>query len=301
MKILITGATGFIGQYLVNSLKMKHELLLISRSPKLAAKQLSVDNCKVIQIEQLKTLDDVDVIINLAGESLAAKRWNDAQKQLICESRWSITAKLLETLKKSNAQKPRIWINASAIGFYGTQNADPIDENFIPARQDFPSRVCAHWEKLAMEATEFNCRVCITRFGLVLGSQGGALAKMLPAYWCGLGGSMGSGLQMMSWITRTDLAAIILFLIEHPECNGIYNATTPNTVTNKQFSAALAATLHRPHFMRVPAWALTLLLGEMAELLLSGQNVQPRRLLEAGFKFRYPELKEALRHLFEDE
>ena len=299
MKILITGATGFIGSFLVNSLRTEHELLLISRQAKLAAKHLPVDNLKVIQIEQLKSLDDVDVIINLAGESLAAKRWNNQQKQQICESRWSITSTLLEILK-SSIPRPRIWINASAIGFYGAQGSAPIDESFISENRDFPHQVCARWEELAMQATAFNCRVCIIRIGLVLGAEGGALAKMLPAYWCGLGGPLGSGEQMVSWITRTDLVAIIRFLIAHSECSGVFNATTPNAVTNHKFSAELAKALHRPHFLRTPAWVLKLLIGEMAELLLTGQNVQPKRLLDAGFQFRYLDLKEAIRHILED-
>lgn len=299
MKILITGATGFIGQSLVNLLRTDHELLLISRRPKLAAKQLAVDNSKVIQLEQLNSLDGVDAIINLAGESLAAKRWNVEQKRRISESRWQITEALLEKLKNSQPA-PRVWINASAIGFYGAQGTEPIDERFIPTQTDFPNRLCTHWEELAQQASSFGCRVCIIRIGLVLGSQGGALAKMLPAYWCGLGGPLGSGKQMLSWITRTDLVYVIRFLLENAQCSGVYNATSPQAVTNNEFSATLAAVLHRPHFLRTPAWALRLLLGEMANLLLNGQNVKPTRLLDAGFRFRYPTLPEALHHIFED-
>ena len=299
MKILITGATGFIGQSLVNLLRTDHELLLVSRRPKLAVKQLAVDNLKVIQLEQLNSLDGVDAIINLAGESLAAKRWSVEQKRRISESRWLITEALLTKLKNSTPA-PRIWINASAIGFYGAQGSEPIDERFTPSHHDFPNRVCAHWEELAQQATAFGCRVCIMRIGLVLGTQGGALAKMLPAYWCGLGGPLGSGKQMMSWITRTDLVYAIRFVLENSQCSGIYNATAPEAVSNADFSKTLAKALHRPHVLQTPAWALKLLLGEMAELLLNGQNVRPARLLDAGFQFRYPTLPEALQHIFED-
>ena len=299
MKILITGATGFIGQSLVNLLRTDHELLLVSRQPKLAAKQLAVDNSKVIQLEQLNSLDGVDAIINLAGESLAAKRWSVGQKRRISESRWLITEALLTKLKNS-PPAPRIWINASAIGFYGAQGSEPIDESFIPSHHDFPNRVCAHWEELAQQASSLGCRVCIMRIGLVLGTQGGALAKMLPAYWCGLGGPLGSGKQMMSWITRTDLVYAIRFVLENSQCSGIYNATAPEAVSNVNFSKTLAKALHRPHVLQTPAWALKLLLGEMAELLLNGQNVRPARLLDAGFQFRYPTLPEALQHIFED-
>ena len=299
MKILITGATGFIGQSLVNLLRTDHELLLVSRRPTLAVKQLAVDNSKVIQLEQLNSLDGVDAIINLAGESLAAKRWSVEQKRRISESRWLITEALLTKLKNS-VPAPRIWINASAIGFYGAQGSEPIDERFTPSHHDFPHRVCAHWEELAQQATAFGCRVCIMRIGLVLGTQGGALAKMLPAYWSGLGGPLGSGKQMVSWITRTDLVYALRFVLENSQCHGIYNATAPEAVSNADFSKTLAKTLHRPHFLQTPAWALKLLLGEMADLLLNGQNVQPTRLLNAGFQFRYPTLPEALQHIFED-
>ena len=299
MKILITGATGFIGQSLVNLLRTDHELLLVSRRPRLAVKQLAVDNSKVIQLEQLNSLDGVDAIINLAGESLAAKRWSVGQKRRISESRWLITEALLTKLKNS-PPAPRIWINASAIGFYGAQGSEPIDESFIPSHHDFPNRVCAHWEELAQQASSLGCRVCIMRIGLVLGTQGGALAKMLPAYWCGLGGPLGSGKQMMSWITRTDLVYAIRFVLENSQCSGIYNATAPEAVSNVNFSKTLAKALHRPHVLQTPAWALKLLLGEMAELLLNGQNVRPARLLDAGFQFRYPTLPEALQHIFED-
>ena len=299
MKILITGATGFIGQSLVNLLRTDHELLLVSRRPTLAVKQLAVDNSKVIQLEQLNSLDGVDAIINLAGESLAAKRWSVEQKRRISESRWLITEALLTKLKNSTPT-PRIWINASAIGFYGAQGSEPIDEDFIPSHTDFPNRVCSHWEELANQASAFNCRVCILRIGLVLGQQGGALAKMLPAYWLGLGGPLGSGKQMVSWITRTDLVYAIRFVLENSQCRGIYNATAPEAVSNADFSRMLAKALHRPHLLQTPAWVLKLLLGEMADLLLNGQNVQPTRLLDAGFQFRYPTLPEALQHIFED-
>lgn len=299
MRILITGASGFIGQQLVNSLRTDHELLLVSRQPKLAARQLAVDNSKVIQLEQLDSLDNVDAIINLAGEPLAAKRWSEAQKRRISESRWLITEALLTKLKAS-APTPRVWINASAIGFYGDQGHQPVDENFTPAHHDFPGRVCAHWEALAQQASTLGCRVCIVRIGLVLGTQGGALAKMLPAYWCGLGGALGSGQQMMSWITRSDLVNAIVFLLTNKQCHGIYNATSPHAVSNSEFSATLAQAVKRPHFLQTPAWVLKLLLGEMADLLLNGQNVIPTRLLDAGFQFNYPTLPEALRHIIED-
>lgn len=299
MRILITGATGFIGQLLVKSLRSDHELILVSRQPKLAAKQLSVDNLKVIHINNLKNLNNVDVIINLAGESLAAKRWSEQQKRVISESRWLITEKLLSALKASD-EKQRVWINASAIGYYGAQNAEPLSESFEPSTRDFPARVCYHWEELARQAQQYYCRVCIIRLGVVLGSSGGMLEKLIPIYHLGLGSRLGTGQQMLSWITRDDVVHIIQFLIQNNECKGVYNATTPHPVTQQQFSETLARLLYRPHLFRTPGWILKILLGEMATLMLDGQNIQPARLQLAGYSFRYPEIHEALRHCIED-
>ena len=299
MRILITGATGFIGQLLVNSLRTDHELILVSRRPTLAAHQLSVDNLKVIHINDLKTLDHVDVVINLAGESLAAKRWSEDQKRVISESRWIMTEQLLSALKKSQS-RPRIWINASAIGYYGTKNSEPISESFEPSYRDFPARVCYHWEELARQAHLYGCRVCILRLGVVLGADGGMLQKLLPIYQLGLGARLGSGQQMMSWITRDDVVHIIQFLIENTECKGVYNATTPNPISQQEFSETLATILYRPHILRTPAFILKILLGEMASLMLEGQLVLPARLELAGYQFRHPEITAALRHCLED-
>ena len=300
MKILITGATGFIGHKLIDSLRLDHELLLISRQPKLAAKQLSVDNSQVIHINELKNMDDVDVIINLAGESLANKRWTETQKRRISESRWIITEQLIQVLKQSRS-KPRVWINASAIGYYGPQSHFPINETYEPPFPDFASRVCHRWEALANQAKDFDCRVCILRFGLVLDSDGGMLEKLWLPFWLGFGTKLGNGEQMMSWISRTDLIRVILFVLAHDSLAGVFNVTTPNPVTQAEFATQFAAFLHRPRLLTAPGWLLKLMLGEMASLLLTGQNVQPQRLLEQGFQFLYPTLPEALMHIYEDE
>ncbi len=300
MKILITGATGFIGHKLVDSLRLDHELLLISRQPKLAAQQLSVDNSQVIHIDELKNMDDVDVIINLAGESLANKRWTEPQKRRISESRWIMTEQLIHALKQS-VPKPRIWINASAIGYYGSQSLYPINEDYEPLYPDFASRVCHRWEELANQAKDLNCRVCILRFGIVLDTDGGMLEKLWLPFWFGLGAKLGNGEQMMSWISRTDLIRVILFLLEHETLAGVFNVTTPNPVTQAEFASLYAQFLHRPRFLSAPAWALKLVLGEMASLLLGSQNVQPKHLLEEGFQFLYPTLTEALAHMNKNE
>lgn len=300
MKILITGATGFIGHKVIESFSSEHELLLISRRPKLAARQLSVDNSKVIQLNNLKDLNDVDVIINLAGESLAEKRWSDDQKRKISESRWIITEQLIGLLKQS-IKRPRIWINASAVGYYGMDHHFPIDETYEPEHPDFASRVCHRWEELAKQASHLECRVCILRFGVVLDSDGGMLKKLWPSFWFGLGAILGSGNQLMSWVSRTDLIRVILFMIEKNELEGVFNVTTPNPVTQKECSEIFAKFLHRPLFLKMPGWFLKVILGEMASLLLGSQNIQPQRLIQAGFEFLYPTLPEAIQHIYQDE
>ncbi len=295
MRVLITGATGFIGHHLIQALSKEHTLTALSRDCNRASHRLGQQVSLCATLDELDNLDAFDAIINLAGEPVASKRWSKRQKQRICESRWHLTEGLLERLRHCS-NPPKVWLNASAIGFYGRQGEQVIDESCTQVHNEFSHEVCRRWEELALEAKEYGCRVCILRIGMVLGADGGALAKMLPAYRLGLGGPLGSGQQMVSWIAMEDLIASILFLLEHEECQGIYNATAPHAISNEEFSLQLARSLQRPHLVRSPAWLLRLLLGEMADLLLYGQNVYPTRLLEAGFRFRYTELVAALKH-----
>ena len=295
MRILITGATGFIGQHLLAALGKSHAITLLSRDTVRAQRLLHSSAYHYLTLNELDSLDGFDAIINLAGEPIANKRWSSAQKQRICESRWHLTEALLERLRHC-CNPPRIWLNASAIGFYGRQENQPLTEDDTCVHPEFSHEVCRRWEELALEAGDYGCRVCIVRIGVVLGAEGGALAKMLPAYRLGLGGPLGDGQQYLSWIALTDLVAVFLFLLEHEHCHGIYNATSPHAVPQQEFSRLLAQALHRPHWLRTPAWVLRLLLGEMADLLLYGQNVVPQRLLEAGFQFQYPKLSSALKH-----
>jgi uncharacterized protein (TIGR01777 family) len=188
-------------------------------------------------------------------------------------------------------------LNASAIGWYGRQDDAPLDETCQSPHDEFTHRLCQQWEQLAQQARSAQTRVCILRIGLVLGMEGGALPRMLPPYRLGLGGPMGSGTQMMSWIHVQDLVRAMLFLIEHGECDGIFNGTAPQPVSNRRFSETLAATLHRPHLFFVPAPLLRLLMGEAADLLLTGQHVLPARLQQAGFHFSFSALPGALDNL----
>ncbi|MFQ2223179.1 TIGR01777 family oxidoreductase [Aeromonas enteropelogenes] len=296
MKILITGGTGFIGRRLVAHLKVNHEVVVLSRQGSRAYTLLGHDIKVLDSLDRLDDLNDVDAVINLAGEPIAAGRWSEQRKQLLCDSRWLLTEQLVDLIKLSTTP-PKVLINASAIGWYGRQDDAPLDEQCQTPHDEFTHQLCQQWETLAQEARSRLTRVCIVRIGLVLGTDGGALPKMLPPYRFGLGGPMGAGNQVMSWIHVQDLVRAILFLLEHGECDGIFNGTAPHPVSNREFSQTLAHTLHRPHIFFMPAALLRLMMGEASDLLLTGQHVLPARLQQAGFHFTYPELSQALTNL----
>jgi uncharacterized protein (TIGR01777 family) len=292
MRILLTGATGLIGQALCQRWQHQHQLICFSRDVAKAQRQSGL---AVHWTDTLTSVDfnQLDAVVNLAGEPIAAKRWTEQQKSTICQSRWQLTEQIAGAILQATTP-PALLINGSAIGFYGRQNAGSIDETFQTFYPDFGHNICARWENLAMRAKSEKTRVCILRTGIVLSEQRGALSRMLPAYRFGLGGKLGDGQQYMSWIHLTDLLNIIDFLLQHSECQGIFNATAPMAVTNQQFSKLLAERLNKPELLPLPAFALRLLFGEMADLLLFGQQVYPKRLLDAGFHFEYSQLRPAL-------
>ncbi|ABV36310.1 conserved hypothetical protein [Shewanella sediminis HAW-EB3] len=304
MNILITGASGFIGHQLVRALESKHQLSLLSRHPARAREKLGSQHQYLASLDSLSSLDEFDAVINLAGEPIAGKRWSIEQKQLICDSRWNITARLSELIARSQTP-PWVFISASAIGRYGQQGPIPIDESYFDDPKssqsndlEFTQTVCRKWESSALNAQSDNTRVCIVAIGLVLGLNGGALPKMLPAFKLGLGGPIASGEQGMSWIHQQDLISLFIYLLEHGECSGVYNATSPNPVSNKDFSTSLGAALSRPAIIPMPSFVLNLALGEMAELLTQGQYVIPKRALDDGFTFKYARLTDAFTQIF---
>lgn len=299
MNILITGATGFIGTQLVHALENDHSLTLVSRHPGKAAKKLGVAHTYLSDLNSLNHLNDIDIVINLAGEPIANKRWSHQQKDRICQSRWLLTQRIA-TLTKQSALPPQKLINASAIGFYGMHTGQTLDEDFLPPKSsaaEFPHIVCKEWEKSANDCRSMQTQVIILRIGLVLGCYGGALSKMLPAFKLGLGGPIGEGKQGISWIHQTDLINLILFMIKQTHCQGVFNATAPHPITQAEFAKSLAHTLHRPAFLPVPSLLLKLALGEMSQLLTQGQFVLPTRTLTTGFQFQYPNINEALHQL----
>jgi uncharacterized protein (TIGR01777 family) len=274
--VALTGASGFIGRALAGRLTAAgHEV----RPLKLREEQ-SVPAC--------------DAVVHLAGESVA-QRWTTEAKRRILASRTDGTRRLIAELEKLPAP-PRVLVCASAIGFYGSRGDEILDEKSAPG-DGFLARVCVQLERAADPAAALGIRVVKLRIGVVLGPGGGALARMIPAFRLGVAGRLGSGRQWMSWIHLADLLALIEFALANGIISGPVNATAPNPVTNAQFTAGLARALKRPAFVPAPAFALKLMFGEMASMLLEGQRVLPRAALEAGFSSSYPELGPALRSL----
>lgn len=293
MHVLITGGTGFIGRALCQQLLHSgHTVTVLTRSKSKAVLQLK--NVRVV--ESLQDACDVEAVVNLAGEPLAAGRWTAARKQVFRDSRIGTTQKLLDWMA-SLAQPPRVLISGSAIGYYGPQDDTPLSER-APPGEDFCAALCRDWEAEAFKAQALGLRVCCVRIGIVLGVDGGALAKMLPPFKLGAGGPMGSGAQWMSWVQRSDLLRLIDWLLANEKTSGAYNATAPVPVTNREFARTLGAVLMRPAVLTTPAFALKLMFGEMAEsLLLTGQRVLPSKAEAEGFVFSYRTLDMALRDL----
>ena len=297
------GCTGFIGKSLIPRLIYEgHELCLISRK--------NIDQLKInssfekigflkLNLAQERSWNDInllnqlkscEVIINLSGEPITEKRWSEEQKLEIENSRVNTTSYLMNSLKK-NAINPKVIINASAIGFYGT-SLDNIFDETSPCGEDFLAKLCKKWEEAASQKPFFT-RLVILRIGIVLGVNGGALGKMLPIFKVGLGGPIGDGNQWMSWIHIDDLCDIIVNGIKDKKYSGVINAVSPKPVKMKEFSSILAKSLQRPNLLPVPAASLKLILGDSAKLLLEGQNIKSIK-LDKFFKFKYPLLEEAI-------
>jgi uncharacterized protein (TIGR01777 family) len=241
-------------------------------------------------------LEGVDAVVNLAGENLSRGRWTKKRKQELWQSRVDASAFLARELCQLR-RPPRDWVNASAVGFYGDRGDEAVHEDSSPGK-GFVAELCQAWEAATQPAREAGIRTVLPRFGVVLSAEGGALAKMLPAFRMGAGGRLGAGTQRMPWITLVDAVSVIRFALTHDELSGPVNAVAPESVSNAQLSETLGRVLGRPVVMAVPAMVLKAAMGEMAsELLLSGANVRPRRLEVAGYRFEYPRLDDALEAL----
>lgn len=298
MNILITGGTGLIGRSLIKALNVKNvQITVLTRDIKKASACLD-NNIKLINSLSIEDIENQQTIINLAGEPIADKRWSYRQKDKICKSRWNIT-KQLSTFIQQAKNPPSLFISGSAIGIYGRQDNDVIDENFQQFHPEFTHCVCDTWEKLALLAKSTKTRVALLRTGIVLDKNAGALAKMLLPFKLGLGGKISHGEQVMSWIHVEDVIAAILFILNTPTLEGAVNITSPNPVSNQVFTSTLAKALNRPSVITTPAFILKALFGEMADLLLFGQHVIPHKLQHNGFTFKYPNIETAINHLIQ--
>ena len=296
MGILITGGTGLIGRALCQHWqKQGHELWVWGRRPQ-AVPALCSGVRGVAALEDLPADLALDAVVILAGAPIADSRWSEARRQLLWRSRIDLTRKLVDWMGRQSTPAP-VLISGSATGWYGNQGEQLLDEASASGPADFGSELCHAWEQEAERARQWGVRVVLLRTAPVLSPTGGMLGKLRLPFSLGLGGRLGSGQQWMPWIALQDEVALIDFLLHHTECSGVFNACAPGLVRNAQFTQALATALHRPAILPAPAWALELALGEMSVLLLGGQRLQPRRALEAGFVFRYPELGAALAQL----
>lgn len=304
MKILLTGASGLIGrEFIKQAVIEKHEVIGVSRDIPKAKKllrkyygpQVAAKSEWLSSLDKFSNLDEFDAVVNLAGEPIVNKRWSPQQKQVIENSRW-LTTKRIADLIKAGDNPPRAFISGSAIGYYGRQDDTPVDESFSDIHDEFSHRLCKRWEEIASSAIG-TTRVCLLRTGIVVSNKGGALQKMLPPFKLCLGGPIGDGKHYMPWIHIEDMARGILFLLNNDQCQGPYNFTAPHPVTNKEFSQTLASVISRPAVFPMPVFVLQTLMGEMSDLLTTGQNVIPKKLLDDGYKFMFSELKPALEDL----
>ncbi len=295
MNFLITGGSGFIGSRLSHMLLDNGQsVTVLTRNKNKAARLLPT---QINLIDTLEHAGDYDVIINLAGESLATGRWTQARKQQLYTSRLNTTEELIKLISRSK-KKPDLLLSGSAIGFYGSSDTAIFTEDSAPADHGFTHDLCDKWEKKAYLARQYDVRVCVLRTGLVLGAGGGVLAKMLPAFNLGLGGKMGSGEHWMSWVHMDDLLGVITHIIENKNIDGAVNATSPNPVTNKEFTQALGQIMGRPSCFTTPAALLKLIFGEMAEtLLLQGQKVLPQKIMAADYQFKHERITDAFRQV----
>lgn len=297
MKILITGGTGFIGRTLCPALiAAGHSLTIFSRYP---GRVNNTYGSKVVALSAMKTLTEsheFNAIINLSGAPVFGELWSEERKKTLLQTRIDMTQDLVQFIAKAQI-KPEVFLSGSGIGFYGDQGDTILDESSPAYDDSFSRQLCIQWEAEAEKAKEYGVRVCQLRTGIVLGKDGGFLKPLILPFKLGLGGRMGSGNQWMPWIHLDDHVAICQMLLENTELAGEFNLTAPHPIINREFTKVLARILRRPAFLPLPTWALKLLLGEMSELLLGSQRIIPKRLLDAKYQFKFPELETAMRDI----
>jgi len=297
--VLITGATGFIGGRLAEALiRAGHDVTVLTRDPHKAVAVLRPPFRLVTRLDQIASDAAIDAVINLAGEPIADALWTRRQRRRILASRLRVTCALVKLIARLE-RKPAVLVSGSAVGWYGNWQDETLTE-FDGGKRGFAHRVCEAWEQTAKRAARFGTRVVRLRIGIVLGAEGGMIARLRAPFALGLGGPLGSGQQWISWIERDDLVRLIAHVIADDRYVGAVNATAPTPVTNAAFARELARTLRRPAWLRVPAALLRVLAGDLArELLLGGQRVLPDKADAFGFTFRHPTLAGALAALLQ--
>ncbi|EHQ91011.1 TIGR01777 family oxidoreductase [Desulfosporosinus youngiae] len=297
MNVLIFGGTGFLGRHLTEELlSCGYQVSVITRNRQMIANKIESD-VELLEwdnttpLSSIRNLGAIDGVINFAGESIGNRRWTDSVKPEILNSRINSTRAIVNAINDGTI-KPKVLINASAVGYYGSHQNEKITESEAPG-QDFLAEVCRKWEAEAYKVHKQSTRVVTIRIGIVLGSQG-ALARMVTPYKFYVGGPLGKGDQWLSWIHIQDLLRMLRFIIEQDQVTGPVNGTAPNPVTMKDFSKTLGEVLGRPSWLPAPEFLLRMALGQMSEMLLHGQRAIPKKIVEAGFEFRFPDLKSAL-------
>jgi uncharacterized protein (TIGR01777 family) len=302
MRIFVTGATGLVGRRLVRRLHERGDQIVILTRRASHAGQLFGNDAAVVEGDPMQTgdwmkaIDDCDAVIHLAGENVFARRWSAEFKKQLRDSRILSTQHVVEALRRRPQRadgQAKALVNASAIGYYGPRDDEELTEDSA-AGWDFLARLCVEWEEAARFAESAGVRVAWVRVGVVLDKEGGALAKLLTPFRLFVGGPVASGRQWMSWIHHDDLVSLFLLAVDNSQAKGALNGTAPNPVTNRDFSKALGRVLHRPSFVWTPGLALRVVLGEVADLVATGQRVLPKRALELGYAFQYPTLDAAL-------
>lgn len=280
MKIAISGSNGFVGSFLSKTLaKNRYEITLITR-----------EHLSLSAQDFANYLDGADAVINLAGASIS-KRWNREYKKILYKSRIDTTRKIVDAMILMK-KKPKKLLQTSAVGIYD-EVGEHTEDDFGYA-VDFLGLICRDWEREALRSKEVGIETIIFRYGVVIGKNGGALSKMLPAFKLGIAGKIGNGKQPFSWVHIDDLTLVYLKAIKYDSFSGIYNLTAPNPVTNEEFTKTLGSVLHRPTLLPLPKFVLALIYGEGADVLTIGQRVLPKKLINSGYDFKFPTLKEAL-------